>query len=156
MNSFAKLVSTMWSKLIKVLLYTIIKHTCKAVQYSCVWCRLRNQKPTYLDLSNYTSWKRPHDVHFLLSVCNFIYICVFNQHHTQLLCPAFKCICSPFYFRPHILYWFYKLINCKVWDFLIHLAVESYVYWTVHHCDSWGIKDQLDVTCYFISLLMCS
>jgi len=25
----------------------------------------------------------------------------------------------------------------------------------VHHCDSW-IKDQLDVTCYFISLLMCS
>ena len=33
---------------------------------------------------------------------------------------------------------------------------ESYVYWTVHHCDSWRIKDQLDVTCYFISLLMCS
>ena len=31
-----------------------------------------------------------------------------------------------------------------------------YVYWTVHHCDSWRIKDQLDVTCYFISLLMCS
>jgi len=26
----------------------------------------------------------------------------------------------------------------------------------VHHCDSWRIKDQLDVTCYFISLLMCS
>jgi len=33
---------------------------------------------------------------------------------------------------------------------------ESYVYWAVHHCDSWRIKDQLDVTCYFISLLMCS
>jgi len=32
----------------------------------------------------------------------------------------------------------------------------SYVYWTVHHCDSWRTKDQLDVTCYFISLLMCS
>jgi len=26
----------------------------------------------------------------------------------------------------------------------------------VHHCDGWRIKDQLDVTCYFISLLMCS
>ena len=26
----------------------------------------------------------------------------------------------------------------------------------MHHCDSWRIKDQLDVTCYFISLLMCS
>jgi len=26
----------------------------------------------------------------------------------------------------------------------------------VHHCDSLRIKDQLDTTCYFISLLMCS
>jgi len=25
---------------------------------------------------------------------------------------------------------------------------ESYVYWTVHHCDSWRIRDQLDVTGY--------
>ena len=34
---------------------------------------------------------------------------------------------------------------------------ESNVYWTVHHCNSWRMKDQLDVTCYFISLLMwCS
>jgi len=35
-------------------------------------------------------------------------------------------------------------------------SVTSSVYWAVRHCDSWGIKDQLDVTCYFISLLMCS
>ena len=33
---------------------------------------------------------------------------------------------------------------------------ESNVYWTMHHCNSWRMKDQLDVTCYFISLLMCS
>jgi len=26
---------------------------------------------------------------------------------------------------------------------------EFYVNWTVHHCDSWRIRDQLDVTCYF-------
>jgi len=32
----------------------------------------------------------------------------------------------------------------------------SCVYWTMHHCDSWRIKDQLDVICYCISLLMCS
>jgi len=32
----------------------------------------------------------------------------------------------------------------------------SYVSWTVHHCDSWRVKDQLHVTCCFISLLMCS
>jgi len=25
---------------------------------------------------------------------------------------------------------------------------KSYVYWTVHHCDSWRIRDQLDVTVY--------
>jgi len=30
------------------------------------------------------------------------------------------------------------------------------VYWTVHHCDNWRIKDQLDVTCYFIVLLIGS
>jgi len=32
----------------------------------------------------------------------------------------------------------------------------SYVNWTVHHCNNWRIKDQLDVICYFISLLMYS
>ena len=31
---------------------------------------------------------------------------------------------------------------------------ESNVYWTVHRCNSWRMKGQLDVTCYFISLLM--
>jgi len=29
---------------------------------------------------------------------------------------------------------------------------ESYVYWNVHHLDSWIKRDQLDVTCFFISL----
>jgi len=33
---------------------------------------------------------------------------------------------------------------------------ETNVYWTVHHCNSWRMKDQLDVTCYFISLIMRS
>ena len=32
----------------------------------------------------------------------------------------------------------------------------SNVYWTVHHCNSWRMKDQLDVTCCFISLIMRS
>ena len=32
----------------------------------------------------------------------------------------------------------------------------SNVYWTVHHCNSWRIKGQLGVNCYFISLLMYS
>jgi len=29
---------------------------------------------------------------------------------------------------------------------------ESYVLWTVHHLDSWIKRDQLDVTCFIISL----
>ena len=29
---------------------------------------------------------------------------------------------------------------------------ESYVYWAVHHLDSWIKRDQLDVTCCIISL----
>jgi len=28
----------------------------------------------------------------------------------------------------------------------------SYVYWTVHHLDTWIKRDQLDVTCFIISL----
>ena len=29
---------------------------------------------------------------------------------------------------------------------------ESYVYWTVHHLDSWVKSDQLDATCFIITL----
>ena len=45
----------------------------------------------------------------------------------------------------------YKNLRSKVWR-----DVQFNVYWTMHHCNSWRIKDQLDVTCYFISLLMYS
>jgi hypothetical protein len=31
-------------------------------------------------------------------------------------------------------------------------GIRSYVYWTVHHLDSWIKRDQLDVTCFCISL----
>ena len=31
-------------------------------------------------------------------------------------------------------------------------CLKSYVYWTVHHLDSFIKRDQLDVTCFFISL----
>jgi len=30
----------------------------------------------------------------------------------------------------------------------IKTHIISYVYWTVHHCDSWRIREQLDVTSY--------
>ena len=37
-----------------------------------------------------------------------------------------------------------------------NITSSSNVYWTMHHCNGWRMKDQLDVTCYLISLLMCS
>jgi len=43
---------------------------------------------------------------------------------------------------PHLLkFHFVKIVN-----------FESYVYWTVHHLDSWIKRDQLDATCFIISL----
>jgi len=35
---------------------------------------------------------------------------------------------------------------------LINQRMTSYVYWTVHHLDSWVKRDQLDVTYFIISL----
>ena len=49
---------------------------------------------------------------------------------------------------------FYSILSFHLWT--SKNTYVFYVYWTVHHCSSWRIKDQLDVTCYFISLLMCS
>ena len=34
--------------------------------------------------------------------------------------------------------------------------IKSDVYWTVHHCDNWRIKNQIDATYYFIVLLIGS
>ena len=42
------------------------------------------------------------------------------------------------------------ITNWCYWLFS-HMISEFYVYWTVHHLDSWIKRDQLDVTC-FISL----
>ena len=51
-------------------------------------------------------------------------------------------------------------VRARRWQNLALFPAEarflSNVYWTVHHCNSWRMKDQLDVTCYFISLIMCS
>ena len=36
------------------------------------------------------------------------------------------------------------------------LQVGPNVYWTVHHCNSWRMKDQLDVTCYILFHFLCA
>ena len=40
------------------------------------------------------------------------------------------------------------------WDCLFKVPRWSYVYWTVHHLNSWITIDQLDVTCFIISLFI--
>ena len=34
----------------------------------------------------------------------------------------------------------------------VRMLINAYIYWTVHHLDSWIKRDQLDVTCFIISL----
>ena len=54
-----------------------------------------------------------------------------------------------------------KLLNYYIWSIAFYGTEswttpkedqKSYVYWTVHHLDSWIKRDQLDVTCFIISL----
>ena len=59
----------------------------------------------------------------------------------------------------------YAYVSCRLWygpTVFIHRTTSSwssywnkcnsYVYWTVHHLDSWIIRDQRDVSCFIISL----
>ena len=53
------------------------------------------------------------------------------------------------------LYFLYR----RVRPWILYLAMNispPNVYWTVHHCKSWGMKNQLDVPRYFILLIMRS
>ena len=46
-------------------------------------------------------------------------------------------------------------INCCLWCY-DKARWGSNVYWTVHRCNSWGIKNQLDVTCCLYFTYICS
>ena len=54
------------------------------------------------------------------------------------------------------LWWYYitfsaiQFLNCICYS--LTKVKESYIYWTVHHLDSWIKIDQLDVTCFIVSL----
>jgi len=47
----------------------------------------------------------------------------------------------------------YTFLSCLAHFLAWNISDKSYVYWTVHHLDSWVKRDQLDVTCFIISLL---
>ena len=46
--------------------------------------------------------------------------------------------------------WFYNLSIAV--NPILEKSYYSYVYWNVHHLDSWVKRDQLDVTCFIIYL----
>ena len=46
----------------------------------------------------------------------------------------------------------YDLCFCRGFWIINIKLLDSFVYWTVHHLDSWIKRDQLDVTCFIISL----
>jgi len=48
--------------------------------------------------------------------------------------------------------WQWCPIFCSDRFLQLNIETGSYVYWTVHHLDSWIKRDQLDVTCFIISL----
>ena len=71
--------------------------------------------------------------------------CKYSRPDTQLACLLFLLLlCS---MLPSV-----RSCTCQ---FSFHdCSFESNVYWTVHHCNSWGIKNQLDVACYFLFHLL--
>ena len=58
-----------------------------------------------------------------------------------------------YYFQIYVLRFLRKIFT--VWSYVV-VETAFYVCWTVHHCDNWRIKNQLDATCYFIVLLIGS
>ena len=53
----------------------------------------------------------------------------------------------------NLIHWCIWLVLLQKHSFTFFLQqLISYVYWTVHHLDSWVKRDQLDVTCFIISL----
>jgi len=58
---------------------------------------------------------------------------------------------------PHLEAFLFSFISWHVYyvsdnNATAHMLWKSYVYWALHHLDSWIKRDQLDVTCFFISL----
>ena len=54
--------------------------------------------------------------------------------------------------------WYWYILEVTCWPRLQgeRIISGSDVYWTMHRCDNWRMKNQLDATCYFIVLLISS
>ena len=76
----------------------------------------------------------------------------FIEEQRKTLCVYLSCTSLLFlYSLLRLIFFISQIVAFSVCSFNSCLC-ESYVYWTVHHLDSWIKRDQLDVTCFFISL----
>ena len=97
----------------------------------------------YLSRYSRLRWKRLNNRIVCKVYSTFFFkfrsICLLNMHKLSAKWKAR--IYPPFLFNETFI-----VRNC-----LKHVC-KSYVYWTVHHLNSWVKRDQLDVTCFIISL----
>jgi len=90
----------------------------------------------------------------------FILVCLNNLVMTVVsfrTCVNLTCFLFHFFFYG-FWYYFIRFVFVRGMNYCgeYFQLLKFYVYWTLHHCDNWRIKDQLGDTCYFISLLVCS
>ena len=77
-----------------------------------------------------------------------------NKHCFRIVFLFFFVLCTSGCMLSRVSELLQHKIQTTNWEMTVMLdfKIESYVYWTVHHLDSWIKRDQLDVTCFIISL----
>jgi len=126
--------------MIRMLKYKWMHHTKTHTHtYICIYIYIMPCAPVQLG-GSIISLLNVHGVLFQLSV--WVY-------SSGLLMACLSCCTASFCSE------FINWVQGKIWcDFAKGklYGCVSYVYWTVHHLDSWIKIDQLDVTCCIISL----
>ena len=145
---------------------TIRNARCKGKDFSCMFisilCMFRvRQSSTQSDINQVSHWynNSPDDEH--MAARNMYRI----EINIQKNCASSWLFTRIIFMSNIIPLYAWKVTVLEVKMKCAAVATASHcqtdnlqfnVYWTVHHCNSWRMKDQLDVTCYFISFLMCS
>jgi len=110
-------------------------------------------KVTYIDLSTYGGT-------YIGPVCNIISVNNVYRTYVKIIWLKFlRCsieTLAEFYFVSNGDNDLRIITGELMWIMNWMISAESDVYWSVLRCDNWRIKNQLDVTYYFIVLLIGS
>jgi len=125
-----------------------------------VWCLWNDHKVSVRWKIPSLSWNQP--IAFLpyaLQYCNMMYVLVMIKVTFGYISYIYTYILTISY-NARFMYSTYVPVNVvkpyvpPARTYFINIfsimTINSryYVYWTMHHCDSWRIRDQLDVTSY--------